>query len=854
MKMKARGLLSMVLAALLSIGAVLPMAATESFAADPLGGSEGTVGYYHPRQGEVKYVFHASKGENIPGPNAGWLGGVEPDPDKQYVYCINPSRNAKDNKAWNMHFRWRYNLNANSWILDNNKNQLTNPGNGKGSEAYNDLKKILFVGYPYNKGAGLDGPYSYNDTQNAVEALIAGTTSKQNALYNEALAYQGEISGNVYFYAPDTDTKQIAQNTVGLALWNYPNEEPVDPIPDEPEPSSPTATVGVSAKKFVNGDEWKSPAQWANRQFAFKLEGEGDKEARLDGVSESDIADGIKFVHTRWLKEDAVTDADGNNPKYNEVFFGEIGFKEAGTYKFKVYELDPNITDPNRPNAAVDGRNRPLEGYTAVDGMTYDHRYYELEFVVEESGDSLVVKQNGEVVTGMTVSADKNGTDIEFTNEYTEPPVKGTLETTVNCDGKEGSENAPAEIVIGGKSVEKEVTDKIDYKNLQGGYTYKVQGTLVEVNDSTVKTVKTSEPVDLEADASGSGTWTISFGSVKLEVGKKYVVYEEATPVKDDEGNEISDGETIGHKNPEDKAQTIVVSKNPIEVTTKVKNQYISPAKDQSIVDDVTFKGLEEGKQYTLKGVIMNKKDGSVVPSSNYPCPVTADVDIAGMVFSDIDASGFADGDQLVVFEYLYEGDEEATKDFEPGDGNEVASHEDITDVAQTATVKDGKITLAKTTDVKNAAPGDDVPYTITVTNERAVPAVVTVIDTPAEGLVYSEASGEPIYDETDGTVVWNDLEVPANGKVELLVVFTISEDATGKIRNRAKVYEPDNPTNVLGIYEDDADVKVLGVYENSRRNRSAETGDDAYLGLAIAGLLAAGFALALMYRRRMSR
>lgn len=259
----------------------------------------------------------------------------------------------------------------------------------------------------------------------------------------------------------------------------------------------------------------------------------------------------------------------------------------------------------------------------------------------------------------------------------------------------------------------------------------------------------------------------------------------------------------------------------------------------------------------------MNKATGKEVPSSNYPCEITSNIDAAEMTFSEVDCSGLKDGDQLVVFEYLYEGDEKATENFKPGDGKEIASHADLTDVAQTSTVKDGQIKISKKADVQTAESGEDVPYTITVTNERKVPAVVNVIDTPDDGLVFVEADNEGEYDESDGTVVWSRLEVPAESSISVNATFTISEDASGKLKNKAKVYEPDNQHNVLGTYEDDDDVKVLGVYDeddtdsdNSKKStkvKGTDTGDDSPIALSIIGVLGAAVALEIMRRRRMN-
>lgn len=454
-------------------------------------------------------------------------------------------------------------------------------------------------------------------------------------------------------------------------------------------------------------------------------------------------------------------------------------------------------------------------------------------------------------------SAKATATTAEFTNIQNDE-VPGILKTTVSCGGSTASSSAPAEVVVPEGGTTKDVVDKIDYENLVGGATYKVQGTLMDVTDASNPTeVTKSNEKECVANTNGSGSWEITFKSVKLEPGKTYVVYEFAQMVKDADGNPVADGTVITHENPDDKAQTIVVKATNIKLSTKVENQYISPAANQSFTDTVTFEGLEEGKTYTIKGVVKNQKDESDVAAECEPAEVDSSINQHGMQFRGIDASKFNDGDKLVVFEYLYEGTIEETKDFTPGDGKDVAKHEDLTDVAQTVTIVDGQIKLEKTTAATSVKPGDVVPYTITVTNERKVPATVQIVDNPETGLKYVEASDGGAYDSDVNTVVWDGLEVPANGSVSVDVFFSITEDASGKVTNRAHVFEPGNPDNVLGAYEDASDVKVLGAYDDStdngsnKKSKGANTGDDAPLGIAMIVLLAAAGGFEIIRRRR---
>lgn len=110
----------------------------------------------------------------------------------------------------------------------------------------------------------------------------------------------------------------------------------------------------------------------------------------------------------------------------------------------------------------------------------------------------------------------------------------------------------------------------------------------------------------------------------------------------------------------------------------------------QTIVDKVEYKNLYAGKEYTVKGVLMNKATGK-------PILVDGKEVTAEKVFTPKETSGFVEleftfdssalkGETIVVFEHLYEGKVE------------VAVHADINDkdqsiyipeITTTATSKD---------------------------------------------------------------------------------------------------------------------------------------------------------------------
>lgn len=120
--------------------------------------------------------------------------------------------------------------------------------------------------------------------------------------------------------------------------------------------------------------------------------------------------------------------------------------------------------------------------------------------------------------------------------------------------------------------------------------------------------------------------------------------------------------------------------KPEIKIGTQVKSNTIKAEAGQTITDTVSYENLTAGKEYTLSGTLMDKKTEKEVTATYSGGTTTFTPDEAnGSVDVEftIDASGFSDGDQIVVFETL------------ALEGTEVASHRDIKDTAQTVTIKE---------------------------------------------------------------------------------------------------------------------------------------------------------------------
>ena len=524
MKQGMKKVLSIVLMLVMVLGAMLPHVTEEAFA------GEGTIVTY---EGE-------SMGDQ-------WV--VDANGNRSQVYCVNHGREYKASREaapgpqrvqyeWNedptRHKNEIANFNiGNALAVALLANQYDSNGNVKPTGGYggigdnefvaNDvvassacadlLKKVLCVGQKYQK----EGKASGDDIQSAVYWVIYngknGNTSGGNFIVDEALKLNQVPEGTLYVYVllPDAYRADRTGWPQCLVGGTFVVEEEVK--------------VWLHGRKELVGEG--APAI-QDEQFTFKMVN----------------ADDENEVYTRYNYG-------------NDIWFPELSFKAPGTYTYNITEVkgeDPSITYDETVKTLVIEVTKDESGklIASVDGVQ-----------IATSDDK---KEDGSLKAG---EIDGNVDKYKFVNKIgeqpEEPPVeekKGELSTTVEVNGSKGSETAEAEVKVpaGEKSIAVDVKDTIDYKNLVKGNTYKVQGTLMEVaEDGTTTEVAKSDAEEKVAEEE-NGTWEIVFKNVTLEVGKKYVVFESATPIKDAENNEITDGKVIEHNDPKDKAQTVVVT------------------------------------------------------------------------------------------------------------------------------------------------------------------------------------------------------------------------------------------------------------------------------------------------------
>ena len=278
---------------------------------------------------------------------------------------------------------------------------------------------------------------------------------------------------------------------------------------------------------------------------------------------------------------------------------------------------------------------------------------------------------------------------------------------TTAKDGQTGTnEGIPAKQVT--------IIDTVSYYNLIPGKEYTIKGTLMDketekelqINGKTV----TAEKTFTAEKADGSVELEFTFDGSAL-AGKKVVVFEKLLQ----EGREVA-----AHEDIRDEGQTVTYQ--DIEIGTKAKDKDTDssqgiPVKDVTIVDTVTYKNLIPGKEYTVKGTLMDqetkkelKVNGKTVTAEKTFTAEKADGSV-DITFT-FDGSALA-GRKVVVFEKLFQ------------EGREVAAHEDIRDEGQTVTyqeIKIGTTAKDKATGKKEAAADKNVTIVDTVTYKNLIP------------------------------------------------------------------------------------------------------------------------------------
>ncbi len=289
--------------------------------------------------------------------------------------------------------------------------------------------------------------------------------------------------------------------------------------------------------------------------------------------------------------------------------------------------------------------------------------------VVEFTFDSKTIKTDTEIVVFESLYDGCKElalhADLEDENQTVRVKVPD-IGTSADVDGKKE--------IYATESIT--LTDRVSYKNLTPGKEYAIKGVLMdkatgepllingeEVHAETVFTPDTSE---------GEAIVEFTFDSRAVHEDTKIVVFETLYR----EGVEIAAHADLGDEN-----QTVAVKIPKICTNASIDGKKDGVASGNvTLTDIVTYENLTPGKEYTVKGILMDKAtgkpflvNGEEVHAETVFTPDAPEGEV--IVEFTFDGTAIKTDTEIVVFETLYR------------EGVEIAVHADLEDGNQTVTV-----------------------------------------------------------------------------------------------------------------------------------------------------------------------
>lgn len=323
-------------------------------------------------------------------------------------------------------------------------------------------------------------------------------------------------------------------------------------------------------------------------------------------------------------------------------------------------------------------------------------------FVVRELRPAVGYLEN-ETVYAVTVDEDGDVVEITVVNDLI--PELGTT-ATIDDEKKV----CATEVFT--------LTDTVEYKHLVPGKEYTVKGILMDksTGEPFLENGKqiTSEVTFVPETPSGSVVVLFTFDAKLIKADTDIVVFESLYS-----GNK----ELAVHADIEDEDQTVTVIVPEIKTQATTDGQKETTIGGEITIEDtVSYHNLTPGKEYVVRGTLMNKATGEPIMVNDEPVvaetaftPESRDGEVK--VTFTFNSYVITETTDVVVFEKLYREDVE------------IAGHADIKDEGQTVTVyvpqlkttatvdgekeitKAGKVTIEDVVSYTNLIPGTE--YTI---------------------------------------------------------------------------------------------------------------------------------------------
>lgn len=363
---------------------------------------------------------------------------------------------------------------------------------------------------------------------------------------------------------------------------------------------------------------------------------------------------------------------------------------DANNHNIKISGADFTVCKDTNNNGSLDADDEKIgvmteymEGEYIIDGLRYG-RYFVTEtrapegYQLDENVYTVFISEHGKTEYVSNTAGEF------FEDKPDTPPDKPAPKAPEICTT--ATSDSGKTVFAGGVI---KIDDIVSYKNLIVDKPYMITGILM--NKSTNKPFTANgEPVTAEiiftpTTSDGEVTVTFTFDGSEITKNTDIVVFEKLFEF-DNEDN-VSNTPVAVHEDIGDKNQTVTVLVPEIGTSAAVNGKKKAEIGGIVIIEDmVSYKNLVVGKEYILKGILMNRAtgeelviNGEFITAETSFSPETADGK-QSIAFT-VDTSLLTDDIDIVVFERLlvrqYDAEGKYTDEY-------VAAHADITDKDQT--------------------------------------------------------------------------------------------------------------------------------------------------------------------------
>ena len=668
--------------------------------------------------------------------------------------------------------------------------------------------------YPvYSLSTAADG-WDVNSTDMPMNDPVAIKLTKKSADKVENPASLEGAEFTVKYYAgqytketlPENATRTWVIKTVKNASGNYVtglrNEWKVSGddfyLTQSGIPTLPLGTITVAETKAPNGYTLDNKTlnqagdEIADGVALFNITSNDHDIPQLVGGNEYTIKEGVSRGHFNTTKVDKKTGKALEGAKFKIVNKNDydVVLKDENDNDIEVIKAgaESNFTFGTDKNGNFTGWTNMLQaGKYALREVEAPRNYKtaeDVEFMIEHGKVSDVKVADEEKEPKLATQAHELGTGSKLVKEG---QVKLEDVATYN-DVRIGKYNYTTTLIAKGAT---EAEDEIVHQSTE----------LVNITDNNGELKKV---VDVD---------TTKYGD------KELVFYEELVNVEDSTYS-------VAHKVRTDKDQTVKVTKIRTTIKDKADGDNIidGTKKEQTVIDTVSYSGLEVGKKYTVTGTLMNKATGEPILVNGQPLTQTVE-------FTATETNGKVEvpftfnatlvaGKRLVAFE--------SVKD---ENGIEVGIHADIDDMSQTFDVTMKlKLQIAKADkdNVKHFLKGAE----FTLYNK--------------DGSVYKDINGK------DAVGVTNE-----NGELEMNVVYTVENEGAYVMETKApngyQLSKEKYPVKLTGKDELGVDLIKISVFDEA--DVIIPTGVDSspvvWIGLSLLAVAGIGTLLLLSKKRK---